>query len=360
MIHRINGLCFGEEAKMVTINYLTFFRRIRNKIVKCGLGSTFLITIISLCFGCATPCPKITQNQKDNFLIIGTGGMTGMYYPTGGAICKIINKNRNIHGLCCSVESTKGSVSNINAIMAGDFDFGIARSDRPYQAWNGLALWRGKPQMDLRTVFSVYPECITLIAAVDAGIKTIMDLQDKKVSIGPTGSILRQNSIDALSAVGINYKKDLNAKGVRAAEAPKMLLDGRLDAFFLKVGHPSGHTKKATSGKRKVRFIPITNVEGLIEKYPYYAKAKIPIDWYPKAGNSENVETFGVWTTVVTSAKVPDEVVYNFTKEIFENLSSFKKLHPAYLLMTKENMLGALGAPIHPGALRYYKEVGLK
>ena len=161
-------------------------------------------------------------------------------------------------------------------------------------------------------------------------------------------------------ANGLNYEKDFHAERSKAAKAPGLILDGRIDAAFYTVGHPSGYYKFVTSGVRKVKFIPIENIDSLLAKYPYYAKAKIPINFYPKAKNRENVDSFGVKCTFVTSAKVPDELVYTIAKEIFENFSEFKKLHPAYQLVTKESMLEALSAPIHPGALRYYKEVGLK
>jgi TRAP transporter TAXI family solute receptor len=188
----------------------------------------------------------------------------------------------------------------------------------------------------------------------------MMDLKNKEVYIGNPGSGQRMNSIDALTAVGIDYTKDIQAIGVKRAKASGLLQDGRLDAFFYTAAHPNGSLKEATAGKRKVRFVPITDVDKLLVKYPYYAKAKIPVNRYPKAKNKENVDTFGVKVTFVTSVKVPDEVVYTIVKEIFENFSKFKKLHPAYQLVTRQSMLEGLSAPIHPGALRYYKEVGLK
>jgi uncharacterized protein len=298
----------------------------------------------------------------DTFVTIGTGGITGVYYPTGGAIAKIVNKKRQEYGIRCTVESTGGSVFNVNAIMSGDLEFGVVQSDRQYQAINGSenSEWAGKPQKDLRAVFSIHPESITLVAAVDANINSIMDLKGKKVNIGNPGSGQRQNSIDALEAVGINYENDLTAEGIKASESASLLQDGRIDAFFYTVGHPNGSIKEATSGKRKVRFASITGVKKLLEKYPYYAPAFIPVALYPSAVNKEDVKTFGVKATFVTSAKVPDNVVYAITKEVFKNFEDFKKLHPAYQVLTKEGMLEGLSAPIHPGAMKYYKEAGLK
>jgi TRAP transporter TAXI family solute receptor len=298
---------------------------------------------------------------KTTFVTIGTGGITGVYYPTGGAIAKIVNQKRKEYGIRCTVESTGGSVFNVNAVMAGDLEFGVVQSDRQYQAINGLAEWKDKgPQKDLRAVFSIHPESVTLCAAVDAGIKDIKDLKGKRVNIGNPGSGQRQNSIDALEAVGLSWENDMQAEQVKAAEAPGLLQDGRIDAFFYTVGHPSGAFKEATAGARKVKFVTITGIDTLLSKYPYYAKSFVPVNLYPGAENDSNVDTFGVKATFVTSAKVPENVVYAVTKEVFENFDSFKKLHPAYAVLTKQNMLEGLSAPMHPGAMKYYKEAGLK
>jgi len=301
-----------------------------------------------------------TVQAKTTFVTIGTGGITGVYYPTGGAIAKMVNNKREKYGIRATVESTGGSVFNVNAVMSGDLDFGVVQSDRQYQAVHGLAEWKDSgPQKDLRAVFSIHPESVTLVAAVDAGIKDIKDLKGKKVNIGNPGSGQRQNSIDALEAVGLDYEKDMQAEGIKAAESAGLLQDGRIDAFFYTVGHPNGSIKEATSGKRKVRFASILGIEKLLEKYPYYAKSVIPVEFYTGAVNDADVPTFGVKATFVTSAKVPDSVVYAITKEVFDNFEAFKKLHPAYSVLTKEGMLEGLSAPIHPGAMKYYKEAGL-
>ena len=322
------------------------------------IGLLTLIATICLALGLmVNPTPVVA---KTTFVTIGTGGITGVYYPTGGAIARIVNKKRKVYGIRCTVESTGGSVFNVNAVMAGDLEFGVVQSDRQFQAIKGMAEWKDKgPQKDLRAVFTIHPESITLVAADDAGIKNINDLRGKRVNIGNPGSGQRQNSIDGLMNAGINYEKDLKAEGVKAAEAPGLLQDGRIDAFFYTVGHPSGAIKEATAGRRKVHFVPITGVDNLLKKYPYYAKAMIPIKLYPGATNTEDVQTFGVKATFVTSAKVPDQVVYAITKEVFDNFEAFKKLHPAYQVLTKENMLEGMSAPIHPGAMKYYKEAGL-
>lgn len=298
---------------------------------------------------------------KTTFVTIGTGGITGVYYPTGGAIARVVNKKKDEYGIRCTVESTGGSVFNVNAVMAGDLEFGVVQSDRQYQAVKGMAEWKDKgPQDKLRAVFSIHPESVTLVAGVDTGIKGIADLKGKIVNIGNPGSGQLQNSIDALTAAGLDPENDIQAEKVKAAEAPSLLQDGRIDAFFYTVGHPSGAIKEATAGARKVSIIPITGVDSLFADYPYYAPSVVPAEFYPGAVNEGDVPSFGVKATFVTSADVPEEVVYAVTKEVFENFDEFKKLHPAYKVLTKENMLEGLSAPIHPGAMKYYKEAGLK
>ena len=299
---------------------------------------------------------------QTKFITIGTGGITGVYYPTGGAIAKIVNQKRAEYGIRCTVESTGGSVFNINAIMAGDLEFGIVQSDRQYQAVHGMAEWQDRgPQNNLRAVFSIHPEAITLVGADDAGINSIEDLKGKRVNIGNPGSGQRQNSIDALTAAGLDFEKDIKAESVVADEAPGLLQDGRIDAFFYTVGHPAGNIKEATAGKRKVRVCDVTGdwLEKLFEEKPYYAPAKIPAKFYPTALNTEDAQTFGVKATFVTSIEVPEEIVYAITKEVFENFEDFQKLHPAFEVLTKEGMLQGLSAELHPGAIKYYKEAGL-
>jgi len=318
--------------------------------------SLFLISaIIGLTFTVVYAQPKST------FVTIGTGGITGVYYPTGGAIAKMVNRTKKEHNIRAVVESTGGSVFNIDAIVAGKIEFGLVQSDRQFQALNGLAEWKDRgPQTTLRAVFSIHPEAVTIVAAADTGIKNIRDLKGKHVNIGNPGSGQRQNAIDALTAAGIDYKEDITVESFRAIDAPGMLQDQQIDAFFYTVGHPSGAIKEATSGARKVLIADITHVEALLEKFPYYTEASIPIKLYPGAMNKKDIQTIGVKATLVTSAAVPDEVVYSLTRAVFNNFDDFKKLHPAYSSLTKENMLTGLSAPIHPGAMRYFKEVGLQ
>ena len=306
--------------------------------------------------------PAMLQAETE-FVTIGSGDFTGVYFPTGLAIAKMINKKRSQSGIRATVESTSGSVFNINTIMAGYLEFGLAQSDIQYQAVKGMTEWSKKgPQNELRAVFSIHHESVCLVAAVDADINTITDLKGKKVNLGNPGSGQYQNALDALKAVGISPENDIDAEKVKASEAPVLLQEKRIDAFFCTVGHPSKTLQNATTGERKVRFIPIvgSGIDQLVAEQNYYTKTTVPItQFYPGAQNSADVKTFGVIATLCTSSTIPDHVVYNITKEVFDNFAEFKGQHPALGDLTKEDMLNGLTAPVHPGARKYFKEVGL-
>ena len=312
-------------------------------------------------------CSKSSSSESDapaaqprRFATIGTGGLTGVYYVAGGAVGRIVNQKADEYNLRVTVESTGGSVFNINAVLSGDLEFGIAQSDRQYQAYRGEAEWASAgAQQDLRAVVALHPESVTLVAAVDADIVTIADLRGKRVNIGDPGSGNRGNAIDALKSAGLNWETDIRAEQLRAVESAKLLQDGRIDAYFYTVGHPNGSVMEATAGTRKVRFASIETVDALIEEFPFYAKSFIPVALYPNADNTADVPTYGVKATLVTSAKVPDDIVYAVTREMFESLDALRELHPALSVLTKENMLEGNSAPYHPGAMRYFREAGL-
>jgi TRAP transporter TAXI family solute receptor len=302
------------------------------------------------------------KSRKVTFVSIGTGGVTGVYYPTGVAISRMVNEKFDEYQIKATVESTSGSVFNIDAVLNRDLEFGVVQSDRQFQAYNGLIEWSepGK-QTDLRSVFSIHPESITLVAAQNAAVKGVGDLRDKRVNLGNPGSGQLQNSRDVIEAAGLT-ENQMSAEYLKAVEAPGLLQDERLDAFFYTVGHPNGNIKEATSGRIKVFIVPITGpqIDALLKKFPYYAKSTIPQSFYPYALNTEDVETIGVKATFVTSRDVDENVVYAITKEVFENFEFFKSLHPAYEVLTKESMLSGLSAPLHKGAVRYYREAGLE
>ncbi|MBN2129499.1 MAG: TAXI family TRAP transporter solute-binding subunit [Sedimentisphaerales bacterium] len=305
--------------------------------------------------------PSGCKRKDAQFVTIGTGSVTGIYYPTGGAISQMINRKFEQYRIKATVESTSGSVYNVNGVLRGDLDFGTVQSDRQYQAYHGLAEWSGRgPQTSLRSVFSVHPESITLVASEPSGIRAVEDIRGKRVNLGNIGSGHLQNSRDVLWAAGLS-EKDLDAEYVRALEAPGLLQDGRIDAFFYTVGHPNSSIEEATFGRIPVRLIPIEGAVAahLLQEYPYYAASVIPQEHYPQALNSEDIRSIGVKTTFVTAKETPENVVYAITREVFENFDDFKQLHPAYKKLTRRDMLKGLSAPLHPGARTYYREAGL-
>lgn len=290
--------------------------------------------------------------------IIGTGSQAGVYYPTGVAIATIVNRKGDLR---LAAESTKGSIRNINSCSAGKRPFGIAQSDRLHKAFVGEGFWEDKgPQKDLRTVFSIYPEYVTLIAAVDAQITSLADLEGKRVHVGTRrGDGMSVTVGELLDSAGLDIDRDIKAQYGKSREAPFKLHEGSLDAFFFIVAHPNGMSTEAILGKRKTKFIDIRLPEGFLRKYPYYIKGRIPMSLYPRATNTSDVDTIGVTAVLFTSTKVPDAMVYRVTKRMIENFDEFKSKHPAYQLMTTETMLSGTTAPWHPGALEYFREVGL-
>jgi len=313
-----------------------------------------LVCISILFLGC--------KDRKVSYITIGTGGVTGIYYPTGVAISRMINQKYDEYNIKATVESTSGSVFNVNAVLNTDLVFGVVQSDRQYQAYNGLAEWsKYGRQTDLRSVFSVHPESITLIASEKSGIRGINDLRGKRVNLGNPGSGYLQNSRDVLKAVGLTEGDDFNAEYVKAVEAPGLLQDERIDAFFYTVGHPNANIKEATSGRIKVFIVAITGpgIDKMLTEYSYYAESVIAHSFYPYALNTEDIATIGVKATFVTSKNTDERIVYAVTEEVFNNFEVFKSLHPSYAVLTKKDMLKGLSAPIHKGALRYYRQAGL-
>ena len=301
---------------------------------------------------------------EEVFITIGGGDISGVYFPTGLAIAKMINNRRPEYSIRATVEATMGSTFNLNAIMAGYLDFGLAQSDIQYHAVNGRVNWAKKgPQKELRAVFSIHHEPLTLVAAVDPGIQSITDLRGKRVSLGNPGFTQHRIVVDALKAAGLDPKGDISPQEVFASKAPAMLQDSRIDAYFFTVGHPSETIRMALSNERKARIVPISGpaIDKLVADNPFYIKTVIGMQQlYPGlAGQLDEVATFGVVATLCTSTRVSEDVVYNLTKIVFENLDEFRRQHPAFAGLTREGMREGLTAPLHPGAIKYYKEAGL-
>lgn len=302
-----------------------------------------------------------TQAQPTvRYVTIGTGGVTGVYYPAGGAICRLVNKGRRTHGIRCSVESTGGSAANIEGLRSTDLDFGVVQSDAQYAAVYGKAPFEANgPFKELRSVFALHPEPFTVVARADAGIESFADIKGKRVNIGNPGSGQRGTMEAVMMALGWTVNDFAQTMELTSAEQSKALCDNKVDAMVFTVGHPNASIKEATITCDTV----LVNVTGdevirLVHDTPYYRATSVPGGMY--RGTDKDIQTFGVGATVVTSSHTSEDVVYQIVKSVFENFDNFKLLHPAFGRLEKPNMVNqGLSAPLHPGAERYFKEVGL-
>lgn len=307
----------------------------------------------ALCAALAAPA------NAEQFISIGTGGVTGVYYPTGGAICRLVNKGRKQHGIRCSAESTGGSVYNLNTIREGELDFGVAQSDWQFHAYNGTSKFKDKgANSKLRAVFSVHAEPFTVVARKDAGIRTFDDLKGKRVNIGNPGSGQRGTMEVLMEAKGWGRNDFAVASELKASEQSQALCDNKIDAMVYTVGHPAGSIKEATTSCDSVLVEVAGSAVGkLVGDNDYYRWATVPGGMY--RGNPDDTKTFGVGATFVTSADVPEKVVYEVVRAVFDNFDSFRKLHPAFANLKEAEMIkDGLSAPLHPGAAKYYKERG--
>ena len=300
---------------------------------------------------------SITVAQE--FISIGTGGVTGVYYPTGGAICRLVNKSRKEHGIRCAVESTGGSVYNINTIKAGELEFGVAQSDWQHHAYNGTSKFADNPFPDLRAVMSVHPEPFTLIVRGDSGIDSFEALAGKRVNVGNPGSGQRATMEVVMDAFGIGMGDLALATEYKGSEMAKQLCDGNIDAMIYTIGHPAAAIKEATT-TCDAKLVSVTGapIDKLVADNPFYRVATIPGGMYK--GTDGETTTFGVGATFVTSTSVPEETVYIVAKSVMENIEDFKGLHPAFANLDPAQMVkDGLSAPLHDGAARAYKELGL-
>jgi len=300
-----------------------------------------------------------SQVSAEQFVSIGTGGVTGVYYPTGGAICRLVNKDRKSHGIRCSAESTGGSVYNINTVRAGELEFGVAQSDWQYHAYRGTSKFEDKGAFkELRAVFSVHPEPFTLIVKKGSGISSFEGLKGKKVNVGNPGSGQRATMEVVMEAFGMKMSDFSLAAELKGSEMAQAICDGKIEAMIYTVGHPAAAVTQAASSC-DVELVSVTGapIDKLIADNSFYRVASVPGGMYQ--GSPNDTTTFGVGATVITSTAVPEEVVYTVVKAVFDNFADFKKLHPAFANLNEEQMISdGLSAPLHPGALKYYKERG--
>jgi TRAP transporter TAXI family solute receptor len=293
------------------------------------------------------------------FVTIGTGGVTGVYYPAGGAICRLVNRQRKNHGIRCSVESTGGSIYNLNALDQNNLDLGVVQSDWQYHAYNGTGPFAGQERKSLRTLFSLHTEVFTIAVREDSGIKTLDDLVNKRVNIGNPGSGQRATMEVIMEAKGWTKDSFKLASELKASEQPQAICDNKIDAMIYASGHPNGVIQEVTTSCG-ARLINVSGVEigKIVNDSPYYAYATIPAGMY--VGNPNEVKSFGVKATFVTTEDLDSEIAYEIVKAVYDNFDSFKTLHPVFQTLNPGDLINEGNtAPIHVGAKKYYLEKGL-
>ncbi len=298
----------------------------------------------------------ITHPAQARDVTFGGASITGVYYQVALHGCRLLERHDADYN--CVGRPTQGSVFNINALSQGALDFGVAQSDRAWQAVNGKADWERRGAFEeLRSLFAMHPETVMLVARADSGIYTVDDLRGHTVNIGNPGSGQRRNAMDVLELHGIDPRADIRARNLQQPEASRALVDGRIDAFFFTVGNPSAAIEEPATSV-PVRMIPLDSaaIRAFVEERPYYVMTTIPGGLYP--GVDEDVATYAVTATVVTHAGMDEAVVYDLTTAVFEQLDELRGSHAAFRHLEPQAMMEGVSVDLHPGALRYYQEQG--
>ncbi|MDR2200248.1 MAG: TAXI family TRAP transporter solute-binding subunit [Deltaproteobacteria bacterium] len=322
---------------------------------------TTVLTFFAALLLTIVPSGAASAQEETSFITLGTGGVTGVYYPVGGAICRQVEKSRRLkeHNVRCTVESTGASVFNVNALRSGDLSLGIVQSDVQSFAYEGTEQFaEAGPNKDLRVLFSLQSEAFTLVARDDSNIKVFDDLPGKRMNIGDPGSGNRNTLELLMKEYGWTDSTYSLATDLKPAEMAGALCDNKIDAFVYVVGHPNGSIQEAANTCSS-HLVPVTGpkVDAFVTKFPYYPIVTIPGGLYK--GTDADVTTFGPKATLMTTASLPEDVAYLVTKAVVSNFDEFKGLHPALASLTKEDLLEGNSVPFHPGAVRYFKEVGL-
>ena len=291
------------------------------------------------------------QTEK-KFLNIGTGGTAGTYYPIGGAMAEILNKE--IPGMNASAQSTGASVANINMLKDGSIDLAIVQNDITYYAVSGTEMFKDKQVANLRGIATLYPETCQFVTLDANGIKSIRDLKGKRVAVGAAGSGAEANARQILEAYGLTYD-DISVQYLSFGEAASALKDGNVDAAFLTAGYPTASVQDISS-QNKVRLLPVeaAQADALIAKYPFYTKTTIPAGTY--AGFDEEVPTISVMAMLVANDKVDEQMGYDVAKAIFTHLDRLQAAHSVGKLITKEGAKNGMSLDMNAGAAKFFGE----
>ena len=322
-------------------------------------GRCMLVCMVAAVAGVGPVFAQEAPSDLSRHLVVGTAPVAGHYYPTGGALCRLINAHRAEDGLRCLIEATAGAKENLTRLKAGDLAFALVPSDWQYHAYqSGLGTGDDEPFTDLRAVLSLQALSFILLAAPASGVETLADLEGKRINLGPPDAPWRSTGDFLIAALGWSPDDFAEIAELDASEQADGLCNGRIDALLLPASHPSGPVAEATEGcGARLLGVDGEAVDRLLGEWVFYAPAVIPGGLY--ANNPDPVTSFGLRATLVTSQSLPADTVYQVTKRIFEGLEDLNAQHAVFAGLRVEDMISAgMSAPLHEGALRYYQERG--
>ena len=295
-------------------------------------------------------CNGTSDVEGKKFLNIGTGGTAGTYYPIGGAIAEVLNKE--IPGMSASAQSTGASVANINMLGDGGIDLATVQNDIAYYAAHGTEMFKDKKVDGLQGIASLYPETCQFVTLKSSGIKSLAELKGKRVAVGAVGSGVEANVRQILAAYGVTYN-DIDAQYLSFAEGASALKDGNVDVAVLTAGYPTASVQDIAS-QNPVRLLPVEEkiADDLIAQYPFYTKTVIPAGTY--AGFDEEVSSVAVMAMLAAGATVNADLGYSVTKAIFGNLDRLQAAHAVGKQITKDTAKAGMSLPMNAGAERYF------
>lgn len=323
-----------------------------------GILRRRFVELCSLCVvaAIALGCAQVTRRPD---IVIGAANPADIDYPLGGAICRLLNLDTPRHGLRCTERLSQGTASSIEALRDGRFDIGIIPADLLADTVAGRGSYAARdPATELRILFVGYADMLTLVAHRGSGIQTVEDLRGERINIGSPGSRQRFSMERVMAALDLERKDFAEVHELSPAEQNREFCANELDAIVYSVGHPNGLIRDATLTCRGVLIdVGGPAIDRMLTEYGAYERAVIPGGTY--LVNPADVQTFGVRAVVVATTLMPDAVAYEIARAVFDNLEDFRRLHPAFQGLTVEEMVhGTEGAPVHPGAARYYREHG--
>ncbi|MCX7780583.1 MAG: TAXI family TRAP transporter solute-binding subunit [Negativicutes bacterium] len=310
--------------------------------------AVFVIGLLAGCGGAKTE----QKPAEKKFVNIATGGTAGTYYPLGGAIAEILNKN--VPGVNASAQSTGASVANINLLKDGKVEMAFVQNDITYYAAKGIEMFKDKAVPGLKGIATLYPETVQIVTVEKTGIKSIADLKGKRVAVGAAGSGTEANARQILEAYGITYN-DIKAQYLSFGEAANGLKDGNVDVAFVTAGFPTAAIQDIAA-QHKVVLVPVASdkADALIKKYPFYAKVTIPANTYPN--QTANIEAVAVKAMLVVTEKMDADLAFNITKAIFTNTDRLKAAHSVGKDIIKEKAKEGMSVDLHAGADKFFKQ----